>query len=152
MVTPTGCEILEVCADPRKGCRMKLTICLMAFSVLIFPTVLAFGAHAEEILYYGVSLPTEKGAFQPAGTNFTCTGFDDNRCWDGKAWHTLYPLGPRRYSRAQGEVGCMVIMKITADCWDGHEWYKLPFGRVQGFVLPSWKGGAFRTTPLPPPS
>lgn len=131
---------------------MKLTIRLMSMSILLLPTVLATGANAEEAVVYGVTLPAwQGGAFRPAGTNLACAGLDKNgRCWDGKTWKTLYPLGRRRYSRAQDQVDCVVITKKTCDCWDGHRWYKLPVGSVHGVVLPAWEGGAFRTTPLPP--
>jgi hypothetical protein len=126
---------------------MKLLVRVFAVSVF-----LAGPAHAEEALVYGITLPASQGGgFRPAGTNFACAGLDkDGRCWDGKAWHSLYPVGPRRYSLVQGQVDCVVITKITGDCWDGHAWYKLPLGSVNGVVLPASEGGAFRTTPLPP--
>jgi hypothetical protein len=107
---------------------------------------------AEEATVYGLTLPASRGgAFQPAGTNLKCYGFDkDGRCWDGNAWRDVYPLGVREYGRAKGPVDCVVITNITGDCWDGHAWYKLPLGTVSGVVLPAVLGGAFRTTPLPP--
>ena len=106
----------------------------------------------QEASVYGVQLPAvQGGGFRPAGTDLVCFGLDKGgRCWDGKAWHSLYPLGRRQYSSAQGQVDCVVITKITGDCWDGNKWYKLPWGTVSGVVLPAWQGGAFRTTPLPP--
>ena len=107
---------------------------------------------AEDASVYGVQLPAFRGgAFQPAGTTLECYGLDkDGRCWDGKAWRDVYPLGVRDYARAKGQVDCVVITNITGDCWDGHAWYKLPLGSVSGVVLPAVLGGAFRTTPLPP--
>jgi hypothetical protein len=123
-------------------------------AVLTLLTLLRSAAIAEEVRVYGVTLPPTSptpGAFQPAGTNLTCYGFDkDGRCWDGKAWHNVHPPGPRRYARAQGQVDCVVVTKATGDCWDGHAWYKLPLEAVSGLVLPAFQGGAFRTTPLPP--
>ena len=126
-----------------------------AFVVLVMAlslTILAGAVHAEEASVFGVQLPAMLGGgFRPAGTDVVCFGLDkDGRCWDGKAWHSLYPLGRRQYSRAWGQVDCVVITKITGDCWDGNKWYKLPWGAVSGVVLPAGLGGAFRTTPLPP--
>ncbi len=109
-------------------------------------------ANAEEVNVYGLNLPAfQGGGFRPAGTNLVCGALDKNgRCWDGKAWYDLYPLGPRHYARAQGQIDCVVITKETSDCWDGYAWYKLPFGTIYGVILPAHLGGAFRTTPLPP--
>jgi hypothetical protein len=108
--------------------------------------------NAEMASIYGVELPAAQGGgFRPAGTNLTCYGFDkDSRCWDGRAWHEVYPTGSHHYARAQGQVDCVVITKETGDCWDGHAWYKLPVGTAYGVVLPAPQGGAFRTFPLPP--
>ena len=122
---------------------------LAVLCVLALPFEPSF---AEEVTVYGLTLPAFRGgAFQPAGTNLECYGFDrDGRCWDGKAWRNVYPLGVRQYVLAKGQVDCMVVTKVTGDCWDGHAWYKLPLGTVYGVVLPANEGGAFRATPLPP--
>ena len=126
--------------------------CLILALALIVAALPFEAAQAEEVSIYGVNLPAVRGGgFQPAGTNFICFGFDkDSRCWDGKTWQSIYPLGPRHFSRTNAQVDCVVVTKITGDCWDGHTWYKLPLGTVFGVVLPSVQGGAFRTTPLPP--
>jgi hypothetical protein len=128
--------------------KRAFVVLAMALSL----TIPVGGARAEEASVYGVQLPAvQGGGFRPAGTDLVCFGLDkDGRCWDGKAWHSLYPLGRRQYSSATGQVDCVVITKSTGDCWDGKKWYKLFWSTVSGVVLPAWQGGAFRTTPLPP--
>jgi len=127
---------------------MRFFLLLAVLSIGPPPTL----ANAEQVTVYGVDLSARwGGGFRPAGTNLVCAGMDkDSRCWDGQTWHELYPLGARRYARAQGQVNCVVITKANGDCWDGNAWYKLPLGTVYGVILPARLGGAFRTTPLPP--
>ncbi len=131
---------------------MKRRICLAALQAAMFLVFRVGAATAEQIAVYGATLPGwQGGAFRPAGTELSCTELDRNgRCWDGHKWHILYPPGQRHYARANGQVDCMVIVKQSADCWDGRHRYKLPIGTIFGAVLPGFQGGAFRTMPLPP--
>ncbi len=117
----------------------------------------AVNASAETATIYGrregIAGNGVPGAFQPAGTSFHCSAIDGNRCWDGTAWHEIYPAGPHRYARqTPPKVECRAVMNITHDCWDGQAWYRLPTGTVYGVkegVLAS-SPGAFLTAPLPP--
>lgn len=97
--------------------------------------------------------PYGGGYFTPAKSPLHCYAVDENRCWDGNAWHEIYPLGARRYRKppAGGTVSCGVIMEASHDCWDGANWYRLPSGTLWGNIAPmslSEESGAFRTVPL----
>lgn len=109
---------------------------------------------AEEATIYGGTAPMlstqYSGTFMPAKTGLHCYAIDENKCWDGSAWHEIYPRGTRHYARPSGTVSCIVIMKVSHDCWDGVNWYRLPSGTLLGIVAPmsSSEAGAFRTMPL----
>ena len=110
-------------------------------------------AQAQEATFYGrnesASMP-RPGAFIPAGTSWECGAIDGRRCWDGNAWHELFPAEPHHYARKlPSRVSCRAIMNVTHDCWDGLGWYRLPQGSVFGIVAPvsAPDAGAFRTTP-----
>ena len=124
--TPTQLPFARISAAGEHAHKRAFGVLALAFSL----TILAGAVHAEEASVYGVQLPAvQGGGFRPAGTDLVCFGLDKGgRCWDGKAWHSLYPLGRRQYSPARGQVDCVVITKITGDCWDGNKWYKLPSG------------------------
>lgn len=129
----------------------RLILPLVVMLVLTRPTA------AEEMSVYGAyagSLSPTPGAFIPAGTQWPCQSLDGNgRCWDGQAWHLLYPSGPRHYKDAHGQqVACRIIGKVTHDCWDGSAWYRLPSGKLFGMIgaVLSPNPGAFLIVPLPP--
>ena len=91
------------------------------FSLLLIACGAA--AHAEQATIYGGTagaLTINPGAFLPAKTRLVCYTISGNACWDGKAWHAIYPLGPRHYSKPNNPtVACVAIMNISHDCWDG---------------------------------
>ena len=114
---------------------------------------IASPAMAEDMRVYGLrsgALSGTPGAFIPVGTQLACWSLDETgRCWDGQAWQSLYPSGPRHYKDAYGQqVACRVVSKVTHDCWDGSAWYRLPPGQVFGMVggALSPQPGAFLTT------
>jgi len=108
----------------------------------------ASAEHAKIFGMTGGMMAKAPGAFVPAGTDLSCMALDDSgRCFDGKTWHQLYPLGPRRYSKANGaQVSCIALVGVKGDCWTGEKWYRLPQGHVLGVT--SLVTGAFTTTPL----
>jgi hypothetical protein len=112
-------------------------------------------ARAEKAQLFTVILPrlsSYPGATAPAKSQVPCYSFKENKCWTGKEWREVYPLGPRRYAKppATGLVSCVVIMAESHDCWDGKEWYRLPPGTLTGTrgapLDPDF--GAFFTAPL----
>ena len=115
-------------------------------------------AHAEEAIIYGSNTPqaavSYQGAFIPAKTSLHCYSINENKCWDGNAWHEIYPLGPRHYANPPPPpalVSCAVIMKASHDCWDGAHWYRLPSGPLWGAPAPQLAvedANTFRTAPL----
>jgi hypothetical protein len=99
---------------------------LRAAPIALLVTTLSGTACAEEFKVFGVQSAVT-GAFVPAGTDWACGVIDKSgRCWDGKMWHRLYPLGPRHYATASGaQISCRVMMMKSGDCWTGDAWYHL---------------------------
>lgn len=59
------------------------------------------GASAQDAVLYGRTeglLMPKPGTFMPAGTSWDCGAIDGRRCWDGEAWHEIYPAEPHRYA------------------------------------------------------
>jgi hypothetical protein len=122
---------------------------------------LAASASAENAKVFGIQAPPQGvdgapgGAFIPSGTNLACSALRDGQCWDGGAWHHLYPSGPRHYAHGTGaQVACVIIIEPRNDCWTGTDWYRLPSGQLFGVIAPPQgrgdaPGGAFLTVPLP---
>ncbi len=122
------------------------------FACAIAGILLTPSAYASEaaIVYGAQDPPIAGGAFRPAHSDLACFSVTESgQCFDGQQWHRLYPLGKRRYAKADGQVSCMIVMKTTHDCWDGRNWYRLPAGRLFGTIEPAISGGAFLITPLP---
>jgi hypothetical protein len=127
-------------------------------AALAIALVSGVSAHAEEAIIYGGTTPllasSYQGAFMPAKTGLHCYSINENKCWDGNAWHEIYPLGPRHYAKPPPPpdlVSCAVIMKASHDCWDGAHWYRLPLGPLWGGIAPLGAVedvNAFRTAPL----
>jgi hypothetical protein len=102
----------------------------------------------QNVKIFGATVPARGYAFVPAGTDLACRAIDDGRCFDGRAWHRLFPEGPRKYAiPATNEVECIVI--ADGDCWTGKEWYRLPRGKIFGRTM-QLRGGSFITAPLQP--
>jgi hypothetical protein len=119
----------------------------MRIVIVLVMTLICHMAHAEEAKVFGMQ-DMFTGALKLANSGILCSAFDDNKCWDGKAWHLIYPSGPRQYAKPPaGTVACVAIMKETHDCWDGSNWYHLPSGTLLGMT--DFVNGAFKTTPLP---
>jgi hypothetical protein len=69
----------------------------------------------------------------PAKTGLHCYAINENKCRDGSARKVIYPVGQRRYSTpTTGTVSCVAIMKVSHDCCDGANWYRLPPGTLLG--------------------
>jgi hypothetical protein len=119
-----------------------------------FPRSAAVAAGAEEARIYGVTqgpMSSRAGTFTPAKSNLYCYSVQDNRCWDGSAWHEIFPRGPRHYATpTTNTVSCVAIMKESHDCWDGSNWYRLPPGQLQGVLAGplAHDAGVFMTAPL----
>jgi hypothetical protein len=118
--------------------------------------VIALPASAETASIYGRTasiLTKNPGAFLPANTQLVCFSMNGSKCWDGRTWHQLYPLGARHYAVAASDrVACSVIVAPKNDCWTGSAWYRLPDGQVFGAIggIFSDTPGAFITQPLQP--
>jgi hypothetical protein len=112
-------------------------------------------ARAEKGQLFTIILPPASpyaGATAPAKSQLPCYSFNENKCWNGKEWHEVYPLGPRQYAKppATDLVSCVVIMSESHDCWDGNHWYRLPLGTLTGTRGAPFDPyfGAFFTAPL----
>ena len=125
--------------------RAKLA-CAIAGTLL---TAYAYASEAA-IVYGAQDPPVAGGAFRPAHSDLACSSVSESgQCFDGQQWRSLFPPGKRHYAKADGQVSCMIVMKITHDCWDGHNWYRLPTGPLFGTIEPPIRGGGFVITPLP---
>ena len=121
---------------------------IIAIELIFGSCVLIVGsAYAQDVKVFGAT-PGRVNGFVPAGTELVCKAIDAGRCWDGRKWHALYPIGPRKYAvPTSDEVACAVI--VQSDCWTGNAWYRLPSGQLFGRT-PDRLGGAFVTAPLRP--
>lgn len=118
----------------------------MRAAVVLVLILICGATHAEEAVVYGMQMPLT-GAFKIAKSEISCYAMNDNMCYDGRAWHVIYPLGPRHYTKPTTDtVACVAIMKVTHDCWDGANWYRLPPGTLNG--LTNSITGTFSTAPL----
>jgi hypothetical protein len=78
-----------------------LTFPLTAIATVLLGTTTPTDA-AETARVFGLQAPaweaTMPGSFMPAGTQLSCAAISaDGKCWDGRAWHRLFPAGPRHY-------------------------------------------------------